>query len=280
MAVLLLGRYFTLVLHFSGQHRRTKGRSQFSSMLGTDKIFREEQCGSAYSEKPANSSSCCSQFTSCTPVRGGKQHLKTRVEREELWGRFLIDTGWAVSAARAASQLPPWTAELRISVLSLPHQQLYRRSETTACFHGKGEEQPTPQQPNGQQAKMLLKGFVFLAALLSGGQGFRQKRSHTTAASDCTFDKRLTGKSPRWPYSMRTAVVLLIIFLHECGPALELGPRGDVGSPFSGIFRLTLCLLWCCISSGSKSSYQTGHGIELRPWGKQSYKLVISIFFA
>lgn len=130
-------------------------------MLGTDKIFREEQCGSACSEKPVNRSSCSSQFTSCTSVKGGKQHLKTHVEREQLWARFLIDMGWAVCAARAASQLPPWTAELCISVLSLPHQQLYRRSETTACFHGKGEEQPTPQQSNGQQAKMLLKGFLF-----------------------------------------------------------------------------------------------------------------------
>lgn len=62
-------------------------------MLGTDKIFREEQCGSAYGKKPVKRSSCSSQFTSCTSVRGGKQHLKTRVERELLWGRLLIDMG-------------------------------------------------------------------------------------------------------------------------------------------------------------------------------------------
>lgn len=62
-------------------------------MLGTDKIFREEQCGSACSEKPVNRSSCSSQFTSCTSVKGGKQHLKTHVEREQLWARFLIDMG-------------------------------------------------------------------------------------------------------------------------------------------------------------------------------------------
>lgn len=77
--------------------------------------------------------------------------------------------------------------------------------------------------------------------------------------------KDYQSNSLTWPYSMRTAVVLLIIFPHEGGPALELGPRGDVGSLCSEIFRLALCLLWCCISSGSKSSYQTGHGIETSP---------------
>lgn len=201
-------------------------------MLGTDKIFREEKCGSAYSEKPVKRSSCSSQFTSCTSVKGGKQHLKTHVEREQLWAGFLIDMGWAVYAAGAASQLPPWTAELCISVLSLPHQQLYRRSETTACFHGKGEEQPTPQQSNGQQARMLLKGLLFpscacvLGSPHSRGQGLRQKCNHATAALDCTSDKRLTVKSPCWPYNMRTVAALSIIFSHEGGLALELGPRG------------------------------------------------------
>lgn len=42
--------------------------------------------------------------------------------------------------------------------------------------------------------------------------------------------------------------------------------------------RLSLRLLQCHISSGSKSSYQTtGHGIEISPWDKQSCKPVISL---
>lgn len=243
-------------------------------MLGTDKIFREEQCGLAHSEKPVNRSSCSSQFTSCTSVGGGKQHLKTRVEREQLWGRFLIDTGWAVYAAGAASQLPPWTAELCISVLSLPHQQLYRRSETTACFPWEGRGATYPSAIKWAAGKVAFERVslpllvrVFLAAPLSRGRGFRQKCNRTTAASDGTFDKRLTVKSPRWPYNMRSDVVLLIIAPHEGGPALELGPWGDVESPSSGMLWLTL---WCCIRSASKSRYQTGHGIETSPWGKQS----------
>lgn len=65
-ALLLLGRYFILWLCFSGQHRRTKGRSQLSSVLETEKIFGEEQCGLAYRDKPVDRHSCSFQFTSCT----------------------------------------------------------------------------------------------------------------------------------------------------------------------------------------------------------------------
>lgn len=75
VAVLLLGRYLPLLLHFSSQSGRTRGRSQFPPLLGPDKILGEEQCGSTYSEKPVNRNNCSSHLTSfflCSDLWGGK----------------------------------------------------------------------------------------------------------------------------------------------------------------------------------------------------------------
>jgi len=92
VAVLMLGKHFLLLPHFCVQNGKAEGRSQFPPLLGPDKIFGAELYGSTYSKKFVNRKSCSSLLTSVilsygeenASVWGGKQHLNTRAEIQQL----------------------------------------------------------------------------------------------------------------------------------------------------------------------------------------------------